>query len=139
MGTLVEFASRLENSGAALIIIVLILILGLVRVVNSDDAPIEWWHFIASRATDGKQYADTSKLGVLVGIISSTGIVGIIAWEGNLTKDYGPWIFGFWLLFIGGSEAFSKWFRSFLDRRYSAARHAPEGDKDGGTPSAGGQ
>lgn len=128
IGFLVSAVKELRSMAAVTVLLLILMVWGLIRVINDDRTPIEWWQFISSRGADGKEYADPNKFGVMIGIIASTWVVTIIAWEGKLTQDYGPWLFFGWLVFLGGSEAFSKWFRQFIERRYATA--TPPGGKD---------
>lgn len=101
-----------------------ILVLGLVRVINSKSNPIEWWHYISSKAPDGHQWGDIDKLGKMYGIIGSTWIV---CWMGYLGK-LGWEIFAVWLIFIAGVSSFALWVRAFLSKRYANGKNDPVAD-----------
>lgn len=117
-----DFLTLLSDIGLALlsreVLGVFLLFLGMwgiIRVVNDADNDIAWWHFFATRSKDGKTYGDITKIGILVGIVASTFIVVSLG-----EKDELDWtVFGIWLVFISGSESFSKWVKTFIETKYN--------------------
>jgi len=103
------------------VVLLLVFVWGLVRVINDPENPIEWWHFFSSRGADGKQYGDANKLGICVGIVFSTLFIGWYAYMLSLGWE----LFGLWLLFIAGVEGFGKWFRGFLDKKFTGGQTLP--------------
>lgn len=83
-------------------------LLGFIYYVMSDNNPLEWWHFIATRGADGQHYADIDKLGKVVGIFTSSTVV---IWMGYQSKlDTGLLLA--YLAFVGGIGGYSAYLRS---------------------------
>lgn len=98
----------------------LMFLLGLVRVMNAKN-PLEWWHFISTRGEDHRNYADLDKLGKFIGIIISSLIVILLAYNGTLDGV----VFGAYLAFVGGVAGYS----AYLRARFGGANGNGNGDK----------
>lgn len=116
MDTILELIHKIDPPA---VFFILTALLGLWYVHRSlrENNPIELWHFYSSKGPDGKQYGDTNKLGILIGMSSSTVYVGWMFYKNEIYNWYAVTIFALWLVFIAGCEYFAKWFRHFLDAK----------------------
>lgn len=107
------------GSSSNAVFFVLVMVISAIYLHRSikGSNPIEFWHFYSTRTSDGKQWGDPNKLGVLVGIFASTFIVGWVFYKYPPDNWYMIILFGMWLTFVAGVEFFAKWFRSFLDAK----------------------
>lgn len=102
-----SFLALLDPQALFLILMLLLAARSFTKTVGSDDNPIEFWHFYATKV-NGKDWGDPNKLGVMVGIFASTLMVGYMFWAANEYNWYLVAIFFIWLTFIAGVEYFSK-------------------------------
>jgi hypothetical protein len=78
------------------------------RIVNAVENPLQWWHFISTRAADGNQYADIDKLGKIVGIVVSSFIVLLMTHHDKMDAV----VLGVYLAFVGGIAGYSAYLRA---------------------------
>jgi hypothetical protein len=87
------------------------------KIIGGEN-PVEAWHFIATKTSDGVHYGDATKLGIVVGIFGSTLMVGYMFWS-HRDVAYN-WhmvaIFLIWLTAIYGVEMFAKWARQLASK-----------------------
>jgi nitric oxide reductase large subunit len=91
-----------------LIVFFVVLALVLQKIIADNDNPLEWYHFISTRGSDGKHYADLDKLGKSVGIIVSSVVVILMTHYQKMDAV----ILGVYLAFVGGIAGYSAYLRS---------------------------
>jgi hypothetical protein len=112
MSVVLDILSIFDAQAWFLILVCLLAWRSMSKVVGGQN-PIESWHFISTKTSDGEHYGDTTKLGIIVGIFASTLMVGYMFWS---HKDvaynwYMVAIFAIWMIAIYGVEMFAKWAR----------------------------
>lgn len=85
---------------------VLLLLLGLIGIhlIINGENPLRWWHFISTRAPDGKEYADLDKLGKVTGIIVGSYVV--------VTNKIDAYFLLVYLSYVGAVAGWSAYLRS---------------------------
>jgi len=96
----------------ALVVVLLAVIVALWRSVKCNRYDVDWVDLVASREADGALRADVNKLGKVIGLVVSTWLVMRAGAAGTLD----PTMFGVWLAFVAGVDAYAQWQRS-IDRR----------------------
>lgn len=100
----------------------IVLLLGVIALIwklnheMKSEAPIEWWHFIASKGKNGEFYADITKLGQVLGIIlviwvaiTLSARVKELDWVGFSA------ILGLVLSYLAGVQAFQAYMKAKRD------------------------
>ena len=87
------------------------------RIVSGDN-PLEFWHLISTKSTDGVVYVDNDKVGQVLVLLFSTWVIGWL----TMTAKLEIWYFAAWLLYGSGMGAFSKWARAMISDRYGAKK-----------------
>lgn len=94
---------------AVLILLILGMIFKLAQEMRSDS-PIAWWQLIASRGSDGGNYASASKLWLNVGaVLISWCVIYMVLqveWHDQALTVVG--FLGLYMAFISGVEAYAK-------------------------------
>lgn len=92
-------------------VVALLLFWALYRLMEAEN-PLQWWHFIATKGSDGNYYADIDKLGKVTGI-------AISSWALLRASSHDPFdfmgfaaILGVFLAFAGGTAGYSAFLRS---------------------------
>jgi drug/metabolite transporter (DMT)-like permease len=80
--------------------------------VHDTGSPIEWWHFVSSKGRDGKQYADLTKLGQLIGILLCIASTFIFAARKSTTASEFSILLAVVLLYLGGVQAYQSMMKS---------------------------
>lgn len=104
MGVIERLADPHVLSGLCVIVGILF---GLYFIIRAKENDLECWHFIATKGLDGKNYADTDKLGKLVGIIAGTYVV-------IFNKPDSAMLF-IYLSYVGAVAGWSSYLRSKRD------------------------
>lgn len=87
---------------------VVVLLCVLHIVIYNRGNPLRYWHFIASKGSDGEQYADLDKLGKLTAIIVSSVVVLWMAHDGKFDST----TLFVYLSFCGGIAGWSAYLRA---------------------------
>jgi len=77
-------------------------------VIWDKDNEIEYWHFIASKGSDGKNYGDIDKLGKLVALVVASLAV---SWHSYALK-LDALVLGTYLTYAGAIGAWSAYLRA---------------------------
>jgi hypothetical protein len=85
-----------------------LLIMLLHRIMKSEDNNLDWWQFISTRSTDGKNYADIDKLGKVIGIFVSSWYILKLGADGKPDAS----VLAVYLGFVGGVAGYSAYLRS---------------------------
>lgn len=90
----------------------LFILLGIVAflgyIIHDRSNDIEWWHFIATRGGDGRNYGDVDKLGKVVALTVSSVIV---VWHGYALK-MDAILLGVYLAYAGAIGGYSAYLRT---------------------------
>ena len=113
----------LSAESAIPILFCLLLCWGFIRIINSPDNPIEFWHFFSAyNPRAGKEYGDINSLGMMAGIVAC---LFVIVWTTYKADDTNPWTLGVCLVYLGGVKAFSAWLRTVAAKRYGVTVEPP--------------
>ncbi len=93
-------------------IIFLLLMLSLVRVINSTENDLEWSHLVSTRGTDGKQYADWNKIGQGLGVILCVWLPAVYVYSPRLEAMGLAAVMGVALAYLGGVSGYAAMLRS---------------------------
>lgn len=111
--------------------VVLVLILAwlmrrLTREMNDPRSPIEWWHLIASKGADGRNYATPTKVGMLLGSVAAFWIMLYVVLQVNwLEKPFeAVSLVTMCLAYLAGVEVYA---------RHLKAKNGSGTQSDGGT------
>lgn len=100
---------------ACLGIILLLIGLLLYKVFKDPENNLSCWQFISTRGSDDKEYADIDKLGKVVALVITTGIVIYYAYKTPLEGNGGAIFLAMltlYLGFAGGVAGYSAFLRS---------------------------
>jgi len=93
-------------------IIVLIIIMGVVRVINSGDNTLEWWHLVSTRGTDGNPYADWNKVGQGLGVVLCVWLPAVYVYSPKMEAMGLAAVMGVALAYLGGVSSYAATLRS---------------------------
>jgi hypothetical protein len=121
------------SSALLLILLVLAFVLLLTilhKVMKEKENGLEWWQFISTRASNGKNYADIDKLGKVVGIFVSSWYIIKMGMDSKPDAS----VLGVYLAFVGGIAGYSAYLRSQRDvvsaeTSYTETTTVKKGDK----------
>lgn len=99
-----SFFSYLTTPQHLMGVLVLLLLLLVLHFVINGENPLKWWHFISTRAADGREYADIDKLGKVTGIVVGSYVV--------VTNKIDASFLFVYLSYVGGIAGWSAYLRS---------------------------
>lgn len=91
-------------------IIFLMVVLALVRVVNSDTNTIEWADLISTQR-DGKQYGDWNKIGQGLGVVLCVWLPLVYAYSDKMDAGGLALVLGTVLAYLGAVSGYSKYLK----------------------------
>lgn len=96
-------------------IIFLLIVLALVRVINSSTNELDWSDLISSRGRDGKQYADWNKIGQGLGVVQCVWLPTVYAYSQKMDAGGLAAVMGVSLLYLGGVSSYAATLRARRD------------------------
>ena len=93
-------------------IIVLLLMLALVRVINSNSNDLEWWHLISTRGTSGETFADWNKIGQGLGVLLCVWLPAVYVYSSKMEAMGLAAVMGVALAYLGGVSSYAATLRA---------------------------
>lgn len=93
-------------------IIVLLLLLAMVRIINSGDNDLQWWHLVSTKAADGGQYADWNRIGQGLGVVLCVWLPAVYVYSPKMEAVGLAAVMGVALLYLGGVSSYAATLRS---------------------------
>ncbi len=106
MGSEITLSSATMTGILGLLIVLLGVLLW--KVFTSEDNDLSCWQFIATRAKDGKHYADLDKLGKVVALFISSWVVLKVAYDQKMDA----YLLGVYLAFAGAIAGWAAYLRT---------------------------
>ena len=93
-------------------VIVLLLMLALVRVINSNSNDLEWWHLISTRGAAGETFADWNKIGQGLGVLLCVWLPAVYVYSSKMEAMGLAAVMGVALAYLGGVSSYAATLRS---------------------------
>lgn len=93
-------------------VVVLLVMLAFVRIVNSEENHLEWWHLVSTRAADGQQYADWNKIGQGLGVVLCVWLPAVYVYSPKLEAGGLAAVMAVALAYLGGVSGYAATLRS---------------------------
>ena len=93
-------------------VIVLLLMLALVRVINSNSNDLEWWHLISTRGVAGETFADWNKIGQGLGVLLCVWLPAVYVYSSKMEAIGLAAVMGVALAYLGGVSSYAATLRS---------------------------
>lgn len=93
-------------------VLLLVLIIKLVRTINSSKNSLEWEHLVSSRGADGIQYADWNKIGQGCGIMLCLWLPAVYVYSDKMDAIGLAAVMGVALTYLGSVSGYAATLRA---------------------------